>query len=166
MPQLRRDFEDAPHFFKIESCGTLHLSDKWCAAFLSVRESGAKQVARSWSIGMKKVLFGLCVLVWVGCMVGAWRSIVIDQCNDHTVCFCICVLSFSLVMMEVVKVVAEIQIKEVERESIKIDAAHDTESKEKEIARSEDELAKRREHEVRIASLNSKRECRVVVVKE
>lgn len=108
---------------------------------------------------MKKVIFGLCVLVWVGCMVGAWCSIAIDPCNDHTVCFCICVSCFSLVMIEVVKMVAEIQIKEVELESKKIDAAHDTESKEKEMARSEDELAKRREHEVRIASLNSKREC-------
>ena len=34
MPLLRRDFEDAPHFFLIELCGTLHLNGKWvCRSF-------------------------------------------------------------------------------------------------------------------------------------
>ena len=57
VPQLKHDDEDAPHFFKMKSRGTLRLNDKRCAAFLSAQKSAAKLArgndAKAPSVGLE-----------------------------------------------------------------------------------------------------------------
>lgn len=48
VPQLRRDDEDAPHFFKMKSRGTLHLDDKMVRRFSFRARERRKTSSAEW----------------------------------------------------------------------------------------------------------------------